>query len=416
MPHPTDTTGDLPGGRIKDYRLARGLTQEQLADRAGLSLGVVKKLERGGKGHLDTYHALARALHVRTSALFEPGAPHATTRGDADKVDLMPLRQAITPPMTATGRILPADTIEPEPDLRNLRTTADALAASYYSDDYGRTAQFLPALINSARHAVTYYDQGPQHAEAVTLRSDVLQLVGRYLTQVRAYDLAHTALRDALTDATTARDEARAAAAVYLQGWLLTRQGRLDEAERLTLTTADEVEPRISRATKTELGVWGRLLMRSSAAAARNNRPQEAREMLRLASTAGSALGGAVASYSYGWGKFGGSAVALQAVENLLVAEQPRRALGLSVRLPVTGSAATANTWNRHLLDVAQAHVMLRQADESTAVLAGLRRQAPEWLRHQRMAKGTFERSLRASGRRRLTGQQRELAGFFGVA
>ncbi|WP_234047115.1 helix-turn-helix domain-containing protein, partial [Streptomyces adelaidensis] len=412
----TDTTGDLPGGRIKDYRLARGLTQEQLADRAALSLGVVKKLERGGKGQLDTYHALARALRVKTSALFEPGAPHATTRGDADKVDLMPLRQAITPPMTVGGRLLAGDTVEPEPDLKNLRITAGSLAASYYGDDYGHASQFLPALIDSARRATAFYDAGPERTEALKLRSDVLMLVGRYLTQVRAYDLAHTAIRDALADATAAGDRTRAAAAVYLQGWLLTRQGRLDEAELLTLTTADEVEPRISRATKTELGVWGRLLMRSSAAAARNNRPREAREMLRLARTAGSALGGAVASHPYGWGKFGAPVVALQAVENLIVAEQPRRALGLSGRISSPGAAATANTWNRHRLDVAQAHVALRQGDEATAVLAEMHAQAPEWLRHQRMAAGTFERSLRASGRRRLTGQQRELAEFFGVA
>lgn len=407
---------DLPGTRIRDIRLARGLTQDELAERAGLSLGVVKKIEQGGNGRLDTYHALARALNVRTSTLFDAGAPHATTRTDDDKVDLMPLRQAITPPVGATGRLLLGGTVELEPDLANLRATAVALAVSYYGDDYSRTATFLPALVNSARSAVDFYDGGPEHTEALGIRSDVLQLVGRYLTQVRAYDLAHTAIRDALTDAASARDRGRAASAVYLEGWLLTRQGRLDEAERLTVATAEEVEPRISRASKAELGVWGRLLMRSSAAAARNNRPREAREMLRLASTAGAALGGAVASSPYGWGKFGAPVVALQAVENLMVAEQPRRALGLSLRVRAVGSSATANTWNRHRLDVAQAHVMLRQPDEATDVLASLRGEAPEWLRHQRMARDTFERSLRASGRRKLTGRQRELAGFFGTA
>lgn len=416
MPQPTDTTGDLPGSRIKDYRLARGLTQEQLADRAGLSLGVVKKLERGGKGQLDTYHALARALRVRTSALFEPGAPHATTRGDADKVDLMPLRQAITPPMTVGGRLLSGDTVEPEPDLTNLRATADALAKAYATDNYGHLSQFLPALVTGTRLAADHYDHGPHHTEALRLRSDVLQMTGRYLAQVRVYDLAHTALRESLLNAVAAGDQTKAAAAVYLQGWVLMRQGRLDEAERLTLATADDVEPRISRASKAELGVWGRLLVRASSSAARNNRPREAREMLRLARTASSALGGSVAAYTYGWGKFGWSTVAFQAVENQAVAEQPRRVLGLSARIPAAGVVATANTWNRHRLDVAQAHVVLRQGDEATAVLAAMHAEAPEWLRHQRMAADTFERSLRMSGRRRLTGQQRQLAEFFGVA
>lgn len=415
MPEPIQTN-DLPGTRVRDIRLARGLTQEQLADRAGLSLAVVKKIEQGGNGRLDTYHSLARALKVRTSSLFDPGAPHATTRADDDKVDLMPLRQAITPPMSSNGRLLFVDSVSPEPDLQSVRATASALATSYYSDDYGHIAQFLPALVATARLAVDHFDNGPQHVEALKLRSDVLQMAGRYLTQVRAYDLAHAALRDALVDAVAAEDRARAAAAVYLQGWLLMRQGRLDEAERLALATADDVEPRISRATKAELGVWGRLLIRGSSAAARNNRPREARDMLRLARTAGSALGGGVAAYPYGWGRFDWSTVAFQAVENQVVAEQPRRVLGLSERFPASGTAATANTWNRHRLDVAQAHVMLRQADEATAVLAQLHGQAPEWLRHQQMAKATFERSLKVSGRRKLTGKQRELAAFFGTA
>ncbi|HLL32464.1 MAG TPA: helix-turn-helix transcriptional regulator [Streptomyces sp.] len=414
MPDPTHSA-EVPGTRVRDIRLARGLTQEQLAEHANLSLAVVKKIEQGGNGRLDTYHALARALDVRTSALFEPGAPHATTRADDDKVDLMPLRQAITPPMAATGRLLIDDAIEPEPDLSNLRSTAATLAASYYSDDYGRIAQFLPALVTSARLAVDHYSNSPHHTEALKLRSDVLQTAGRYLTQVRAYDLAHAALRDALLDAAAAGDQDRAGSAVYLQGWLLMRQGRLDEAERLAVATADDVEPRISRASKGELGVWGRLLVRASSAAARNNRPREARDMLRLAHTAGAALGGTVAMYQYGWGRFDWTTVAFQAVENQVVADQPRRVLGLSARISATGTTATANTWNRHQLDVAQAHAMLRQADEATDVLAALKGEAPEWLRHQRMAADTFHEVLHRSKRRRLSSKQRDLAAFFGL-
>lgn len=406
---------DLPGTQIRKLRQTRGLTQEELAGQSGLSVGVVKKIEQGGTARLDTYHALARALRVHTAALFEPGAPHATTRDDADKVDLMPLRQAIAPPMGPTGRLLLGGTVDAEPDLARLRATAAGLADSYYSDDYGRTSTFLPALVLSARAAVDHFDHGPHHTEALQIRSDVLQTTGRYLTQVRAYDLAHTALRDALLDAVAADDRERAASSVYLQGWLLMRQGRLDEAERVALATADEVEPRISRATKGQLGAWGRLLIRGSSAAARNNRPREAREMLRLARTAGAALGGSTAANRYGWGKFDWSAVAFQAIENQVVANQPRRVLGLSARLPAVVSA-TANTWNRHQLDVAQAHVQVHQVDEATQVLAALHAEAPEWLRHQQMAESTFEASLRASKKRRLTAKQRELAGFFGVA
>ncbi|WP_236245043.1 helix-turn-helix domain-containing protein [Streptomyces sp. CC210A] len=84
MPGRVDLTAamsvDPPGDRLRLVRLSRGLTQEGLAERSGLSLGVVKKIERGGSARLETYHALARALNVRTSALLEASGPHRTRR------------------------------------------------------------------------------------------------------------------------------------------------------------------------------------------------------------------------------------------------------------------------------------------------------------------------------------------------
>ncbi len=413
MPHHTHTPADLPGTRVRDHRLARGLTQEQLAEHAGLSLGVVKKIEQGGNGRLETYHALARALRVRTSALFEPGGPHLTRRPDDGAIDLMPLRQAVCPPFTLHGP-LRADTVETEPDLRQLWRTARRVDQSYHQDDYVRVSELLPALLRSAHTAVAHFDNGPENNEALKLRSDVLQQAGRYLTQVRAYDLAHLALRDAMRDAAEAGDRLSSAAAVYLQGWTLIRQGRLDEAEQLAIATADDIEPRISRASRDELGVWGRLLVKASGAAARNNRSAEAREILRLARTAGAAIGGGNAGELYRCGKFGASSVGFQAIENHMVADRPTRVLGLAARVQA-GTASTSNTHHRHLLDVARAHVMLRQGDEATGILSSLLDGAPDWLRQQQMAADTFQDVLRLS-KRRITAPQRELAAFFEVA
>ncbi|GAA1171574.1 hypothetical protein GCM10009654_30960 [Streptomyces hebeiensis] len=414
MPVPNDTESTPSGDRLKEIRLTRGLTQERLAERAGLSPGVVKKLERGGIARLDTYHALARALGVRTSTLFEPSGPHSTTRGDDDNIDLMPLRQAIAPPVTFSGR-LTVDTVVPEPDLNQLRSVAGDIGIAYNDDNYSHVATLLPSLVHAAHAAVDHYDDGPERAEARSLRSDVLQMAGRYLTQVRAYDLAHAALRDAIEDAAAVSDMGAVAAAVYQQGWLLMRQGRLDEAEQVSVTTADAVEPRISRATKQTLGAWGKLLIHGSAAAARNNRPQEAREILRLGRTAGAALGGGQAVAVSSWGRFDWRTVAFQGIENQLVAEKPDRVLRLSARMPTPKDKKGKLFMRRHLLDVAQAHAMLRRPDEASAILWSLMDQTPEWLRHQRMAEDTFHDVLGRSKGRRLTAKQRQLAAFFGA-
>jgi hypothetical protein len=186
------------------------------------------------------------------------------------------------------------------------------------------------------------------------------------------------------------------------------RQGRLDEAEQVSVTTAEAVEPRISRASRKSLGAWGKLLVHGSAAAARNNRPAEAREMLRLGRTAGAALTSGTVVAESSWGRFDWRTVAFQGIENQLVAERPERVLRLSERV---AGAGDTTFMRRHLLDVAQAHAMLRQRDEAMSILERLRTETPEWLRHQRMATDTFLDVQQMGGR--ATPRSRELAAFF---
>ena len=50
---------------IYELRTRRGMTQEVLAEEAGLSVGVVKKLEAGGSARMDSYEAIAAALDAR---------------------------------------------------------------------------------------------------------------------------------------------------------------------------------------------------------------------------------------------------------------------------------------------------------------------------------------------------------------
>lgn len=97
-----------------------------------------------------------------------------------------------------------------------------------------------------------------------------------------------------------------------------------------------------------------------------------------------------------------------------MIAERPDRVLEMSEHLPRGAGKATSDNWNRHRLDVARAHAMLRHGAEATDVLMTLRRDAPEWLRHQRLAAITFEDVLKTR-KRSLTGAQRQLAEFLAV-
>jgi len=67
------------GARIRELRMAAGLTQEDLADRCGLFRTYMSRIETGkANPTLTMIHALATSLAVPVTALF--GAPFAPAR------------------------------------------------------------------------------------------------------------------------------------------------------------------------------------------------------------------------------------------------------------------------------------------------------------------------------------------------
>jgi transcriptional regulator with XRE-family HTH domain len=59
------------GSRLRELRIARGLSQEDLAHEAGLDRSYVGGVERGQRNvSLDNIHKLAEALGVDISNLF----------------------------------------------------------------------------------------------------------------------------------------------------------------------------------------------------------------------------------------------------------------------------------------------------------------------------------------------------------
>jgi transcriptional regulator with XRE-family HTH domain len=64
--------------RVRDLRQARGLTQEGLAERAGISISFVSMIERGERSpSYDTLLQLAQGLDLHVSELFRDGEPDA---------------------------------------------------------------------------------------------------------------------------------------------------------------------------------------------------------------------------------------------------------------------------------------------------------------------------------------------------
>jgi transcriptional regulator with XRE-family HTH domain len=63
------------GENIKYYRTKLGMTQEELADRAGINRSYLASLERGRRNTtLKTVEMLAKALGVSTTELVSPSS------------------------------------------------------------------------------------------------------------------------------------------------------------------------------------------------------------------------------------------------------------------------------------------------------------------------------------------------------
>jgi transcriptional regulator with XRE-family HTH domain len=66
---------------LRIWRLARGWTQEELAERAGVNPVTVWRLERGARGRVTTWRAIAHALGVALDEIAEYRAHFLISRG-----------------------------------------------------------------------------------------------------------------------------------------------------------------------------------------------------------------------------------------------------------------------------------------------------------------------------------------------
>ncbi|MFD4377097.1 helix-turn-helix domain-containing protein [Streptomyces sp. NPDC058486] len=402
---------------VRKHRRRAGLSQEQLAEASDLSLGVVRKAEQGGNLSVESIHALARALKTTTATLFATEAldPVHIAIGEGPK--LAELRRALMPPVGLREVLVEVDQAPP---LSVLRSEIDDSHALYHADAYNSVAKKLPAILRGAEAAVNLAEEGDPRSEALTVRADAYLLTGKYLTQVRRYDMAYHALSLGIRDAREVDKPHIAATGVVGMAWLLLRQDRFDEAEHLAAVTADEIEPRMSRATPGEVALWGELLQRVASAAIRNNRADVAKEARKLTATAASNLGREHVDFRSHWTTFGPVTAEAKAIEDLALIGDYRGVLDRADKGPVgpQGLARlgrpSANNWDRHRLDVARAYSKLGSHQDAMTELCVIKDQSPEWLKHQAMARRIMEEILKTR-KRTLTQEMRDMALHLGL-
>ncbi|WP_459963068.1 helix-turn-helix domain-containing protein [Nocardia sp. IFM 10818] len=378
-------SGDL-GERLRSVRKRKGLSQRELAEISGVSLSFVRKIEQGERDdiRMDKLRRLSVALQCPLSTLLGPNpAPPESRAGQ--------IWQAACHAITTPG---PAEPLDPAEE-RGLGESLIAAVKLYHDNEYDHLSRILPGLVNEGEGA------------SPLMRSRILQLAGSVMVQTRQLQPARVALERSLAEAETTGNVLDAGSAVITLCWLLLVERQFEQVRNLAAQWADRVEPRLSVATEQEISTWGWLLLRGSAAAIRDNRSDEADDMMRLAQAGAIAIRRESGGYHQYWTTFGPATVAMKRVENAVVDDRPDLALRLARDVP-PGLRPTSDNRNRHLLDVASAHLELRRYDTVFEVLQQLSREARPWLVEQRLARDLLGRLI--TKRRTLTDDMRELA------
>jgi transcriptional regulator with XRE-family HTH domain len=392
----------MVGARVKDARKRRGLTQRELARLSRVSVSLVRKLEQGeyaGGLRLETLHRIAVALDVTTVALMsEPDAETDT----ATLAAWEPLRRALASDYDG----------EPdyEPTIGGVRDAFNDVVDAFNGDQYASLNRTLPVLLRDAEALASAASEGTARNRACQVRSQALAFASHMLCQVWQFDAATDAVKLAMD---APGDELTMLAAVDARCFVLLRQGLLADVSALAGRWAEVAEPtRISRATPDDLAAWGRLLMWASNSAVRDNRPDDARDTLRLARVAAQAVGRDFIPPAVPWEVFGPSTVAMVSAEHAVISGKPD--VTLRVGRQVTGRGLPAvRHYHRHRLDVASAYAATRKLDEAVGVLTVIRSAAPAWLAQQRYARDILTSVI--TRKRRLSDETRGLADFMSL-
>ncbi len=364
------------GERLARLRRRRALTQEELAERAGLSVELVRKLEQGRRRsvRLGTLHRLARALDVQTAALFDAPSPmNAADPGPG----VVGIRRALTPGM--------ATSLADEPTVEGLQPSLRDAWELHRSADHVVLANVLPDLVDQAR----YLCENHPGDVSFQLAANAYHLAATLLIGVRAEDLALLAAERLQAAAARVGDESSTARAADTWAWLFCRQSRLEDAERAALGAADAVEPRFATATPLALAMWCALLQRGIIIAARRDDPDKVTDLLSLARAASARLGG---NRDDAWTMSGPTNTAMHQARAAVDMGRPRDAL--RVRVPEPESLPPA--WQaRHVLDVAHAQYAIKRDGDALSTMRRIERITPGWLIYQGLAREIVRGMLR---------------------
>lgn len=380
---------------VARIRKARNMSQEQLAAAAGVGVDTIGRIERGERRTTrpSTVAKLARALHVTDEALL--GLRTDTATDPAPRI--AELRHAITASAEIPG-LADFNEVDEVAAPAELAGTAHRAWRAYVDGQHAELLYALPILLVDARRLV-HHTTGDDQAIAQRLLSTAYRLGAGLAGRYDLDDLAWTAAERALAAAHRS-DAAEIETAISLRYlvWTLVRQGRLDDAERVAVTAAEKIEPRMLDRDPERAGVFGNLIFNAATAAQRAGSESRADDLLAVAQSAAVRAGRDTASET---AIFGPRVAAFQRVDQAVRAGDPETALRLATLVPDSCGIVPPFWEAGHRLHLAAAAVQVRRDQLAFNFLSEARDLAPDWVRRQPLGVTTMRELVDRAPRRR---------------
>ncbi|RJO76828.1 XRE family transcriptional regulator [Nocardia panacis] len=361
------------GMRIRQFR-GKALTQRQLADQAGVSVDLVRKLEQGGRqtASIASLQKLARALDVDISDLI--GKRQGIPSGNPD-TGIVAIRRALTPVDDLLAETREEEVVELE---EAARAVAYAWGA-YWAGRYELLTTILPSGLIQLRASVHAADPATAPA-ANELLARMYWVTGCTLVHLGQTDPAFLAIRSALTAAELGRDPLLLAMIRGSVGWQLLVQGRYEEARGVALTAAARLEP-VGEVSAPQLCAYGSLVLLGATAAGREQKVPQALSLIETASEVAGRVGMDRRDYET---YFGPSQVIMQTVDVNISSERYPEALAAARAMPANGGGLPQASRARHLTDTAVALARTGRHEHALSTLLNAERVGgADWIKYQ---------------------------------
>jgi transcriptional regulator with XRE-family HTH domain len=366
---------DIPiSDRMRLFRRSRGMTQAQLAGRAGVPASWVSAAERGVPvdRRLGPLSRVARALGVSLTDLTGQRLSLADAP-EARDGRLDALRRALLPGMAAPW-------VEGTVDPRRLADDATQTWRLRQASRYSALGTTLPGLIargEQARRELTGQDRASACGSLATIYASTSSLCA----QMGEIELAIASVALAARVAEDAGSPALEGIIARRTSLVLLRMGEEAHALDLATTAAHEIESLPRPMTADEVAVHGSLLLTSAVAAARTGDAASAWALLAEAERDAHRHG---PDRIHMRTAFGLVNVLLHGIGIAVELGDPRTAARRAEELdPSRLPAELSERRSRYWMDVARARAATRDADGALEALLRAEQVAPEEVRHQ---------------------------------